>query len=66
MTKMTLFEHATRQLLDKPKRQHRARRQPSLVVIPSLLKPMPDWIEPSRPKRPPVKIPGKKRRAPLA
>jgi hypothetical protein len=54
MPRMSLFERATRELLDKPKAKRKARPQPSLPKLKSLEKPMPPDIEVKRglPKRP--------------
>jgi hypothetical protein len=60
MSRMSFFERATRQLLDKPKAKRKARPQPSLPKLMSLEKPMPPDIElkrerPKRPVSPPPK-----------
>jgi hypothetical protein len=54
MSRMSLFERATRELLDKPKTKRKARPQPSLPKLRALEKPMPPDIEVKRqrPKRP--------------
>jgi hypothetical protein len=62
MSHMSLFERATRELLDKPKAKRKARAQPSLPKLKSLEKPMPPDIEVKRglPKRPvPARTKGK-------
>ena len=43
---MTYFERATRELLDKPRREHKARPAPSLPRLKCLERPMPPDVEP--------------------
>jgi hypothetical protein len=62
MSRISHFERATRELLDKPKAKRKARPQPSLPKLKSLEKPMPPDIEVKRGrlKRPdPLRTKGK-------
>jgi hypothetical protein len=48
MSRISLFERATRELLYKPKAKRKARPQPSLPKLKFLEKPMPSDIEVKR------------------